>query len=1235
MFAFPPLRRLLALLLLSVAGIPGQATPLPTKIRVVLDDNYPPYSFRDSGGRAQGILKDLWELWAQRTGVAVDFEPMEWGKARAAMEGGRADVIDTIFETAERRKIYAFSRPYATIDVTIFFHHSISGIRDASSLKGFTIGVKDGDACIDFLKAQGVDSFKRYPSYEAEVKAAVRQEIRLLCIDEPPGHYFFNREGMAEAFRHSPPLYQGQFHWAVAKDRSELRRMVEEGFLRISAEERAAIETRWQGIPLTGGVPPSVARYGGYAIAAVALTVIFLFAWNRTLRRRVDARTAELVSANAALRESETRFRSLTEMSADWYWEQDKDLRFSAMSHSKSWPAEIDIDTLLGRTRRGLPGVVWDEPELTELERITAERKPFRDFEIGRRYKDGEKRCVRMSGEPLFDPLGQFLGYRGVGTDITERKATDAALLRSEELYRTLFEQAADAIIIAGVDGKNVEVNSRACEMFGYTRDEFVGLPIARMVAEHELTNQAEAFHGVLDGRQVRQERQFRRKDGTLFDGEIYAARTGDGPVLGIVRDITERKQAVEALRASEARLRRAELASKSGNWELHLDSKTIIASYGAARLYGMDRAVIDYEVIKAFPLPEYRRLLDSALQQLIEHDVPYDVEFKIKTADTKQTKDIHSIATFDPEKRILFGVIQDITERKEAEKAMNMAAERLKIALEGSQISVWETDLRTGRIWLDPSWAELLGRPPVETHSSAAELLQLVHPDDRQLSTAAAVDVQTGKIDHYAVEHRVRAADGMWKWIMSRGRVVEYDANGRARRISGTNTDVTDYKRAQERIEFLAHQDALTELPNRVLFKDRIEQAIARAARDRNKVAVLFLDLDSFKTINDSLGHAAGDQLLQAIAAELRDCVRETDTVSRHGGDEFLIMLPALPDTDAVMPVVEKLMERFRLPFEIDGAPMDTSVSIGISIYPDDGKDFEVLLKNSDMAMYQAKDAGKNTYRFYDRNMNVEATEHLRMRNGLRSGLDNREFVLHYQPQIDLHTHAVVGAEALIRWNHPNMGMVPPGRFIPVAEDTGLIVPIGDWVLREACRQMVAWRKAGLPEFIVAVNLSAVQFRRSDLESTVVNALEKSGLDPGMLELELTESILIRDTEKTLATVRRLKAIGVRLSIDDFGTGYSSLSYLKRFAVDKLKIDQSFVRDLARDPEDAAIVRAIIQLAISLGLRTVAEGVEDEALVHHLRLHKCDEAQGYHFARPMPAAEFADYVLRQPTPPG
>ncbi|MBD9484457.1 EAL domain-containing protein [Pseudomonas sp. PDM14] len=429
--------------------------------------------------------------------------------------------------------------------------------------------------------------------------------------------------------------------------------------------------------------------------------------------------------------------------------------------------------------------------------------------------------------------------------------------------------------------------------------------------------------------------------------------------------------------------------------------------------------------------------------------------------------------------------------------------------------------------------------------------------------------------------------------------------------------------------LNHLTQHDALTGLPKRLLIGDRTEQAIGQARRYQKRVALLLLDLDNFKTINDSLGHAAGDELLQEVAVRLQLAVGAEDTISRQSGDEFLVALADVDDLAAVSAVAVDIQQRLAQPITLRGMQLVTSISIGIALFPEDGEDFDTLLSHADMAMYQAKAAGRNGFCFFDAQTNADARERLSLELGLREALHREEFVLHYQPIVDLHSGQVLAVEALIRWQHPQEGMIYPGRFIDAAEQSGLIVEIGEWVLSEACRQMMVWQAAGLPRFVVSVNLSAVQFRRGNLEQLVEATLARFGLHPGCLELELTESILVQDSDALIGLLQRLKSLGVRLSIDDFGTGYSNLSYLQRFQVDKLKIDQSFVRQLQGNAQDQAIVTAIIQMARSFKLLTTAEGVEDESTRQLLAELGCDQGQGYLFARPMPGDELPAFVQR------
>ena len=441
---------------------------------------------------------------------------------------------------------------------------------------------------------------------------------------------------------------------------------------------------------------------------------------------------------------------------------------------------------------------------------------------------------------------------------------------------------------------------------------------------------------------------------------------------------------------------------------------------------------------------------------------------------------------------------------------------------------------------------------------------------------------------------------------------------------------EIRRVQQSEANFAHLAQHDALTNLPNRVLIRDRMEQAIAQARRYQKRVALLFLDLDNFKTINDSLGHGTGDELLKAVAQRLQASVRDMDSVSRLGGDEFLIVVADVDSLAAVSAVARQVQEKLAHPFVLKGMQVVSTLSIGIALYPEDGEDFDTLLKHADVAMYQAKSSGRNAFCFFDAQLNDASHERLTLELDLRQALRRNELLLHYQPIVELASGRLLAVEALIRWRHPLQGMIGPERFIPLAEQSGLIVEIGEWVLQEACRQAMLWQAAGLMPFVVSVNLSAVQFRRGDMEALVRKVLGSTGLPAERLELELTESILLQDSQAFIDLLGRLKALGVGLSIDDFGTGYSSLAYLQRFQVNKLKIDQSFVRNLQGNPQDQAIVTAIIQMAKSLQLLTTAEGIEDETTRALLAGLGCDQGQGYLFAEPLTAQALAAFAQRQ-----
>jgi diguanylate cyclase (GGDEF)-like protein/PAS domain S-box-containing protein len=573
-----------------------------------------------------------------------------------------------------------------------------------------------------------------------------------------------------------------------------------------------------------------------------------------------------------------------------------------------------------------------------------------------------------------------------------------------------------------------------------------------------------------------------------------------------------------------------------------------------------------------------------------------------------------------------VLGIGRDITEKKRAEQQVLRAKERLDLALTSSSLALWDWDLQSGRVYFSEGWSALRGEASRESTSTAEEVVAWNHPDDREIYLAALTNAIKGVSEEFDCEYRVPHAGGEWIWIYSRGKVTQRDAGGRAIRMTGTSTDITKRKQAEERAEYLATRDPLTGLPNRVLLHDRLEQGIVNAARHKTGFAFMFIDLDRFKTINDSLGHDVGDELLKRVAARLTACVRASDTVARLGGDEFAVILENLLDDDdeGAQQVAEKMITAMGAPMLINNQHLNTSCSIGISLYPTDGRDGATLMKHADVAMYYAKEKGRNNYQFFSGEMNVRAQERLSIENYLRLALRRNELAIHYQPRIRMSDGALVAVEALIRWAHPRRGLLAPERFIDVAEDSGLIVPIGEWVLERACEQIRDWQRSLQPGLKLSVNLSVGQVVDGErLFRAVAEAIHKVGIDPATLELELTESLLMQNIDEKAALLNRLGELGVGLSIDDFGTGYSSLSYLKKLPVDAIKIDGSFVRDIGTDPNDEAIIRAIIAMAHSLKLSVVAEGVETAAQLEALAILGCDEYQGFHESAALPPREF------------
>jgi diguanylate cyclase (GGDEF)-like protein/PAS domain S-box-containing protein len=529
--------------------------------------------------------------------------------------------------------------------------------------------------------------------------------------------------------------------------------------------------------------------------------------------------------------------------------------------------------------------------------------------------------------------------------------------------------------------------------------------------------------------------------------------------------------------------------------------------------------------------------------------------------------------------------------------------------------------DKSSSTLYISPKIETMLGFSQEEWMEDPEIWFKQLHPEDheRVLAELARSHDNGGP---FISEYRLFARDGRVLWVHDEAAVIK-DESGRFRFLHGVMLDITERKRAEEAIIHQAYHDSLTDLPNRVLFKDRLTLALAHARRNKRLLAVMFLDLDRFKNINDTLGHERGDQFLKNIAERLKNLFREGDTIARLGGDEFALILPEINQMHDAVKIAQRIMETIKQPWSLANHEFHTTISIGIAVYPNDGEDVETLLKNSDIAMYRAKERGRDNYQFYNSTMSDKILEKLELENSLRQALEHQEFVLYYQPRVNINLGQIVCMEALIRWQKPDQGLIAPDKFIPLAEESGLILPIGEWVLKTACAQNKAWQEAGFSNMCVAVNLSSRQFQQQNLVKMIAQVLKETGLEARWLELEITEAAAMQDVDYTIKTLRSLGEMGVHIFIDDFGIGYSSLNYLKRLPINALKIDKSFVKDITTDANDAAIVSTIINLGQNLKLKVIAEGVETEKQLLFLKEQGCDEIQGYLISKPMPAANF------------
>ncbi|NRF67004.1 EAL domain-containing protein [Aquincola sp. S2] len=1135
----------------------------------------------------------------------------------------------------------------------------------------------------------------------------------------------------------------------------------------------------------------------------------------------------------AALRESEARFRSLTELSSDWYWEQGPDFRFSVRATGPSPHAALHPQSDLGKTRWELPTVGVSEAQWAEHRAMLQAYRPFRDFVYQRRDETGRLRWVSVSGHPVFDEHGAFRGYRGVGKDVTESKRGGLLLALEHAVARCLADADDAAAALRAVMQAVCEAEN--WEHGAYWRvDEAAGLmrmagawhqpneQLARYTesSSHVVCAPGVGLVGIVwqsgdplwvedFGRDERVYQKSLARDITLRGMFVFPVKS-DGRTLGAFaffsREVREpdqrllaaarvigsqvgqflhRKHREAALRDSEARFRGLCELSSDWYWEQDAELRFTLMSGGFLNKgnFRIDNALGK----RRWELPIVPDDADwTAHRATLEARLPFtDFEYRVRTDDgsvrhysargeplfdaqgvftgyrgvandiskRKQrdeelrrfraaldtTADVillvdpdamrivdvnstacallgytraelltlgpHEVCTLTREELaagyhalitgtnpfgqmritlrcrdgsllpveasrraipsgdgwIIVGIVRDIRARLAAEATINRHAKQqsliaafgqkalanveldellvhaAEVAAQGlaedfSLVLQLSSDgrsllLRAGSGWLDGAEGRrIAGLDGAHEDSGVMALAAPRLVDDYAAAGAAiAPPLLAAKGIRSSVCVPIHGIGGPYGVLgacsPAPGRFAQESLHF-LNSLANTLATAMDRKGAEQRLSYLAQFDTLTGLANRSLFLDRFAQTLKQAQRTGSSVGVLFIDLDRFKLVNDTLGHSSGDALLIQVAGRLQDCLRAEDAAGRLGGDEFAFVLPHLARPDDAALVAQKVVAALARPFRLEGQELYVTASLGIAVYPADGDDADTLLRNADTAMYRAKEGGRNTYQFYLPEMNALALQRLQLQMELRGALERREFLLHYQPKVDLASGRISGFEALLRWQHPVRGLVPPLQFISILEDTGLIIPVGEWVVRTVCEQLAHWQAVGITPRPVAINLSARQFQQCNLDTTIAAILDETGIDPGLLELELTESMLMSNPDDAARMLNTMRAHGVRLSVDDFGTGYSSLAYLKRFPLDALKIDRAFIRDVCTDADDATIALAIINLAHSLKLKVIAEGVESEDQLQFLRAQGCDEMQGYYFAKPLAIAD-------------
>ncbi|MFG0533310.1 EAL domain-containing protein [Pseudomonas sp. yb_2] len=1195
------------------------------QLKLGVDASWPPFEFRDQEGRYQGLAADYIAMIQQRLGVTFKpVEPSSWTEVLAQARESRIDLLPGIMSTPERQGFLAFTRPYLDFPIVILAHKGGAQPRKLADLYGLKIAVVENYAPHELLRTHHPDlNLVALPNVSSTLQALATDQVDAVVGDLASSIWSLRQLKLDGLYVSGETPYRYQLAMAVPRDKSVLVGILDKVMADMSSSEISQIQQHWVGNVVDQRMFWSDLLV--YGLPTVLLLMAVLAVVIR-INRRLSSEISRRIALEQELRSSEYHYRGLVESLSAIAWEADaNDFTYSYVSpHAEDLLGYPLSDWLRPGFWRS---ILHPEDALWAQAYCDSETAAGRDHSL-------DYRVIRADGQPLWVrnivsmiEHGHQPVMRGLMIDISETKRTEDALRLSEQKFASVFQQCPDILLIARhSDGCLLEVNEAFEEQIGLPPDQVIGrtatdLDLWGVEGSGPLLLQRLHQGGIRN-----LEMSFRRSNGQLFTG-LTSAETfeldGTPALVVAVRDISQLKETQQQLQTSEEKFAKAFHASPDGLLlSRQSDGLLLEVNEGFCRLTGYDlNPTIDQTSLDLgiwVDLNERKRLVD----QLNRDGFVRDFTCHIRRSDG-QIRLCELSARPLPITGVdcMLTIARDITERHLMQEKLQLAATVFENTAEG--VLITDIDQRISAV--NRAFSEITGYSEIEALGQTPRLL---------------ASGQHDSAFYLAMWHQL-TAEGHWQ-----GEIYNKRKNGELypswltisavrnsdREIThfvAVFADISSIKHAQAKLDYQAHHDPLTGLPNRTLFENRLQGVLTCAQVSNRQGAVLFLDLDRFKHINDSLGHPVGDLLLKGIAQRLKEQVRDVDTVARLGGDEFIILLPGLHKPSDASTIANKLLACFNAPFQAGEHEFFTSASIGISLYPQDGTDVSTLIRNADAAMYRSKAKGRNRVEAYTRDLTAQASERIALEHELRRAVERNEMSLCFQPKLSLKTQSLVGAEALIRWSHPTFGEVPPEHFIHLAEENGTILQLGDWVLEQACRQMQAWKQHYQPFGPLSINLAGAQLRHPHLARRIEQLLKHHQLKAGDLQLEITENFIMSQAEEALAVLYQLKKLGVQLAIDDFGTGYSSLSYLKRLPLDILKIDKSFIRGLPDDPHDAAIARAIIALGRSMQLTIIAEGVENQAQQRFLAAEGCEQIQGYIVSLPLPPEEFAAAFLR------